>query len=65
MHRSLIAATLLILGIGSAPAQDWPTRPMTLVVPFAAITAFASVLSHIVQNLSLSQIKTRVIPFRG
>jgi tripartite-type tricarboxylate transporter receptor subunit TctC len=25
-----------MLGIGAAPAQEWPSRPMTLVVPFAA-----------------------------
>jgi tripartite-type tricarboxylate transporter receptor subunit TctC len=36
MGKSLIAATVLVLGIGAAPAQEWPSRPMTLVVPFAA-----------------------------
>jgi tripartite-type tricarboxylate transporter receptor subunit TctC len=33
----LAVATIANLqGIGLAPAQEWPTRPMTLVVPFAA-----------------------------
>jgi tripartite-type tricarboxylate transporter receptor subunit TctC len=36
MGKSLLAATVLILGIGAAPAQEWPSRPMTLVVPFLA-----------------------------
>jgi tripartite-type tricarboxylate transporter receptor subunit TctC len=37
-HRTIlgpIAACLLTLG-GSAVAQDWPARPLTMVVPFAA-----------------------------
>lgn len=28
--------TAILLGISSAAAQNWPTRPITLVVPFAA-----------------------------
>jgi tripartite-type tricarboxylate transporter receptor subunit TctC len=38
MHKPLMIATaaLLALGGGGAAAQEWPTRPMTLVVPFAA-----------------------------
>src|SRR5262249_49983965 len=37
MHRIMIAAaaSLIMLG-GPAAAQDWPARPITLVVPFAA-----------------------------
>src|SRR5262245_23584720 len=37
MPRAMIAAaaSLIMLG-GSAAAQDWPARPMTLIVPFAA-----------------------------
>ena len=30
------AAALLVLMTGMANAQDWPNRPMTMVVPFAA-----------------------------
>ncbi|MCC6887217.1 MAG: tripartite tricarboxylate transporter substrate binding protein BugD [Hyphomicrobiales bacterium] len=29
-------AACIVIGMGAAPAQDWPTRPVTLVVPFAA-----------------------------
>jgi tripartite-type tricarboxylate transporter receptor subunit TctC len=36
--RSLIAAifSLAFVGIGSASAQDYPSRPITIIVPFAA-----------------------------
>jgi putative tricarboxylic transport membrane protein len=36
MHRTIIAAAALPLLIDAAAAQDWPTRPITLIVPFAA-----------------------------
>jgi len=36
-RRSVLAAAFLIAGfISSASAQDWPQRPVTLIVPFAA-----------------------------
>ena len=34
--RSIIAAVLLFAIESPATAQDWPTRPVTMVVPFAA-----------------------------
>jgi tripartite-type tricarboxylate transporter receptor subunit TctC len=37
MHRVVIAAAAASIAItGTAAAQDWPTRPITLIVPFAA-----------------------------
>jgi tripartite-type tricarboxylate transporter receptor subunit TctC len=33
---SLIAALALAAGSATAAAEDWPTRPITMVVPFAA-----------------------------
>ena len=33
---TLAAAAMMAAVIGAAGAQDWPTRPITLVVPFAA-----------------------------
>jgi tripartite-type tricarboxylate transporter receptor subunit TctC len=36
LHIRTIAAALSIALAGAASAQDWPTRPITLVVPFAA-----------------------------
>jgi len=32
----LLALVAHVLSVGVAPAQEWPSRPMTLVVPFAA-----------------------------
>jgi tripartite-type tricarboxylate transporter receptor subunit TctC len=34
--RIIAMTTAILLGISSAAAQNWPTRPITLVVPFAA-----------------------------
>ena len=34
--RSVIATALLLAIQHPATAQDWPTRPVTMVVPFAA-----------------------------
>src|SRR5262245_52562837 len=39
MTRMLIAlaiATIAALNAGDAPAQNWPTRPVTMIVPYAA-----------------------------
>jgi tripartite-type tricarboxylate transporter receptor subunit TctC len=37
MHTVIIAAAAASIAItGTAAAQDWPTRPITLIVPFAA-----------------------------
>src|SRR5262249_8652260 len=35
MLRAAIAVACAVLWAGSAQAQSWPTRPMTLVVPYA------------------------------
>jgi tripartite-type tricarboxylate transporter receptor subunit TctC len=35
LRTALTAASILAALTASAPAQDWPTRPITLVVPFA------------------------------
>jgi tripartite-type tricarboxylate transporter receptor subunit TctC len=37
---ALIAALLAAAAPAAAPAQDWPNRPITLIVPFAAGGAF-------------------------
>ena len=37
MQRTIIAALAgALLHAGTAQAQQWPTHPMTLIVPFAA-----------------------------
>src|ERR1700756_2342109 len=37
MGRTMIGAAAVVVAIGGhAAAQEWPTRPITLIVPFAA-----------------------------
>jgi tripartite-type tricarboxylate transporter receptor subunit TctC len=37
MFRTIIGGVLASLALaGTAPAQEWPTRPVTMIVPFAA-----------------------------
>src|SRR5258708_32393841 len=36
MHRMMIAAAIVLALGAHAAAQDWPARPITLIVPFAA-----------------------------
>src|SRR5229473_3727446 len=37
MRRMMIAAAAVVVAVGGhAAAQEWPTRPITLIVPFAA-----------------------------
>ena len=36
MRRSVLAALILVAGTLAATAQDWPTAPVKIVVPFAA-----------------------------
>jgi hypothetical protein len=36
MHRMMIAAAMVMALGAHGAAQDWPARPITLVVPFAA-----------------------------
>ena len=35
-RASLVVACVLLAGIDGAPAQTWPARPVTLIVPFGA-----------------------------
>lgn len=36
MFRTLLAAALVLGGVATAGAQDFPNRPLTMVIPFAA-----------------------------
>jgi tripartite-type tricarboxylate transporter receptor subunit TctC len=36
MKRTVLAVLILFAGARAAPAQDWPTAPVRIVVPFAA-----------------------------
>jgi tripartite-type tricarboxylate transporter receptor subunit TctC len=35
IHRLFFAAAIVVLLCGRAGAEDWPTRPVTMIVPFA------------------------------
>src|SRR5262249_49945581 len=52
--RIAAAAAALVALCSSAPAQDWPTRPVTMVVPFAAGGAFDVVARVFTPHLSQS-----------
>src|SRR6516164_3029711 len=41
MRRMIAAAATVIALGGHADAQEWPTRPITLIVPFAAAAGMA------------------------
>jgi tripartite-type tricarboxylate transporter receptor subunit TctC len=56
---ALVAATFGANGVTLAPAQDWPTRPVTMVVTFAAGSAddvLARILSSPLSNLLGQQV---------
>src|SRR6202158_5315433 len=36
MKRSVVAAFAFLFGVFSASAQDWPTKSVRIIVPFAA-----------------------------
>jgi tripartite-type tricarboxylate transporter receptor subunit TctC len=35
MKRSIVAILTVLLGAFSAAAQDWPAKPVRIIVPFA------------------------------
>ena len=54
-RRALGAASLALLGAAAAPAgaqQNWPSRPVTLVVPYAAGGSTDAVARILAQRLS-------------
>src|ERR1700729_980811 len=49
MRRLIFLCTLFILGIGSATADDYPSHPIRLIVPFApggAVDPIARLISN-------------------
>src|SRR6266511_2331228 len=70
MHRAIIGALLagLLAFPGGAVAQDWPTRPVTMVVPFAAggpIDVVARIITPRMSELLGQQLVVANIPGAG
>src|SRR6266852_1718329 len=70
MSRTMVAAApaFLLAFSGEASAQDWPTRPVTLVVPFAAggpIDVVARIISPRMSELLGQQLVVDNIPGAG
>src|SRR5262245_27192054 len=58
--RISVAVVALVVTTGGATAQDWPTRPMTLVAPFAAGGSIDAIARIVADGLS-SQLGQPVI----
>jgi tripartite-type tricarboxylate transporter receptor subunit TctC len=55
MKRAVVAAMILGLGMAAAAAQDWPAKPVKIVVPFAA-----GATPDIVARLIADDLQTRL-----
>jgi tripartite-type tricarboxylate transporter receptor subunit TctC len=55
MKRAVVAAMILVLGTAFAAAQDWPAKPVKIVVPFAA-----GATPDIVARLIADDLQTRL-----
>src|SRR5215216_7139760 len=40
LFAAVLSGGVQFIALSSAPAQDWPTRPVTMVIPFAPGGAF-------------------------
>src|SRR5262245_35928960 len=47
VSRTIVATAVLFAALAPAAAQSWPTRPLTMVVPFAAASG-ADVMGRII-----------------
>jgi tripartite-type tricarboxylate transporter receptor subunit TctC len=47
-RRLFLASTLAMLGVNAAPAQNYPSRPLRIVVPFAAGAGVPDIMARLV-----------------
>src|SRR5436305_6218762 len=54
MKRAILAAALFALGLSAAQTQSYPSRPITIVVPFAAGGPTAAIARAISERMRVS-----------
>lgn len=63
--KLILGAAMIVGGLGQAAAEQWPTRPVTLVVPFTAGTTSDVVARAMVDHLSKAIGQPVIIDNRG
>ena len=65
VRRSLIAAGLLLVALGPAASQSWPTKPVRVIVPFTAGSAVDIVARAVMEQVSTQIGQPVIVENRG